>query len=65
MEMSLNGSFETLVNERSVEEQFDQTLKKINEEFYDAYGDDELKTPKELELSKTQQKKWEQKLHQV
>ena len=63
MEISLDGSSKTLVNERIIGEQKDQTLKEKNKEFYNAHEEDELEEPKEHEFSKTQQKKQGQKLH--
>ena len=63
IEMSLGGSLKTLRDDKIEEEQNHQTLDKENEECFDAHEEKEQNETKELELSKTQQKRQAQKLH--
>ena len=63
LEISLDGSSKTSMNERIEEEENNQNLKENNDKFYDVYGEEEIEKPKELDFSRTQQKKKAQKLH--
>ena len=53
MEISLDGGFETFVNEKPLEEQADKPLKEINDVFYNDRDENELKQPEKSELSRT------------
>ena len=65
MEISLDGSLETLSNDKINEEQNHQTIKEENKEFFDAQEEKEPNKTKESKLSKTQKKRQARKLHQV
>ena len=53
MEISLDGSSKTSMNERIVEEQNNPTLEENNKEFYDAHGEETIEEPREPKLSRT------------